>query len=241
MTSACSTKISGEHLISHGVLKVLAEKQVELSGLPWQKGSKKSLGFEALTANCLCTAHNSALSRIDMAGARFFDAIQRCAGIQTGVSQNILLSGHDVERWMLRTLAAMAESRNFAIDGAHLEPNVSERLRIPELLEDVSHWKRPLGMYMMQGANYTLTQRQTLQFSPLLVRETNDTVGILTDIQGLQLGILVAEHDVIGTGLDKAVYRPGSFTFRMAQVTNRIDLSWDDGLPHMDFTLTWRP
>lgn len=34
-TGACDTKISGEHLISHSVLKVLAEKQVEVSGTPW--------------------------------------------------------------------------------------------------------------------------------------------------------------------------------------------------------------
>ena len=40
-TGACDTKISGEHLISHGVLKILAEKQVELSGLPWQKARRQ--------------------------------------------------------------------------------------------------------------------------------------------------------------------------------------------------------
>jgi hypothetical protein len=45
----CDTKISGEHLISHGVLKILAEKQVELCGLPWQKpGDKKMLSFNTL-------------------------------------------------------------------------------------------------------------------------------------------------------------------------------------------------
>lgn len=222
------------------MLKVLAERQVELSGLPWQKGTKRKLGFAALTANCLCTAHNSALSPLDATGARFFDAIQRCAGVQSGLKQDILLSGHDVERWMLRTLAAMAESKNFAIDGAHLEPNVSARLRISELLESPSKWKWPLGMYMMEGANYTLAHRETLQFSPLLVRETHDTIGMLTNIQGLQLGLLAAKHDIKGTSLDKAVYRPRSVIFKMAHVTNTIELSWDDGIPHMDFTFMWR-
>jgi hypothetical protein len=35
-TGGCDAKISGEHLISpwKGVLKILAEKQVELSGMP---------------------------------------------------------------------------------------------------------------------------------------------------------------------------------------------------------------
>ena len=75
-TGACDTKISGEHLISHSVLKILAEKQVELSGLHWQKpGDKKMLGFGALIAKALCTRHNSLLSPIDSVGARPFEAI----------------------------------------------------------------------------------------------------------------------------------------------------------------------
>ncbi len=60
-TEACCTKISGEHLISETVLDVLAEKQVEVSGLPWLKGETKKLGFAALTSKCLCRTHNSAL------------------------------------------------------------------------------------------------------------------------------------------------------------------------------------
>jgi hypothetical protein len=77
-TGGCDTKISGEHLMSEGVLKILAEKQVELSGMPWLKGQKKMLVFAALTANCLCTRHNSLLSPIDVVGAKLFEAIQKC-------------------------------------------------------------------------------------------------------------------------------------------------------------------
>ena len=240
-TNACSSKISGEHLISHGVLKVLAEKQVELSGLPWLKGQKKTLGFAAMTANCLCTVHNSALSPIDVQGARFFDAIQRCAGSQSGPANDILLSGHDIERWLLRTLAALAVSKNFAIDGAVLDDKVAERLRLPELLEDPTSWRRPLGLYMMEGANYTILQRETLQFAPLTDRDTREVIGILINIQGLQLSLLALDHAIEGTGLDKAVYRPGTFTFRIGHLTHSIKLSWDDEFPHMNFTLTWKP
>ena len=69
-TGACCTKISGEHFISETVLNVLAEKQIEISGLPWQKRNKKILGFGALTSGCLCRTHNSALSPIDTMGGR---------------------------------------------------------------------------------------------------------------------------------------------------------------------------
>jgi hypothetical protein len=84
-TGGCDTKISGEHLISEGVLKILAEKQVELSGMHWLKGQKKVLGFAALTANCPCTRHNSLLSPIDVVGAKLFEAIQKCGTTDTGL------------------------------------------------------------------------------------------------------------------------------------------------------------
>lgn len=56
-TNACSTKISAEHPISKGVLRVLAEKEVQVEGLPWLNGEKKVLRFGNLTTNCLCKAH----------------------------------------------------------------------------------------------------------------------------------------------------------------------------------------
>src|SRR5215475_13015449 len=97
-TNACDLKLSGEHLVSEGVLKVLADERVELSGTPWLKGQKKVLPFTALTSNCLCTRHNSRLSPIDVVGANFFSAIQRCGTTDRGRGMYFLLSGHDVER-----------------------------------------------------------------------------------------------------------------------------------------------
>jgi hypothetical protein len=55
-----------------------------------------------------CRRHNSLLSPIDTAGARLFEAIQKCGTTDTGPGLLFLLSGHDVERWMLRSLTAGA-------------------------------------------------------------------------------------------------------------------------------------
>ena len=137
-TGACDTKISGEHLISEGVLKILAEKQVELSGMPWLKGQKKNAGVRRLlTTHCLCARHNSLLSPIDTVGAKLFEAIQKSGTTETGPDLLFILSGHDVERWMLRSLAIFGVSGNFSIDGAVIDPDFVNRLRIVELLEDV--------------------------------------------------------------------------------------------------------
>jgi hypothetical protein len=151
VTNACDTKLSAEHLISEGVLKVLAEKQVEVSGTPWLKGQKKVLGFAALTANCLCTRHNSLLSPIDTVGAKFFEAIQTCGTTVARPGLRFLLSGHDVERWMLRSLAIFGVSKNFAIDGAVIDQDIVDRLRIVEFLEDPALWQTPAGFYRLRG------------------------------------------------------------------------------------------
>jgi hypothetical protein len=239
-TGACCTKISGEHLISETVLNVLAEKKIEISGLPWQKGNKKILGFGALTSGCLCRTHNSALSPIDTMGGRFFDAIQKSGTGVSGPAHNFLFSGHDIERWMLRTLAAFAVSNNFAIDGAKIDNEFVERLRLPELLEDTKQWNPPLGMYLIQGVGYTFSWRETLELAPILKRGTEEVVGITTNIQGFQIGVLATDHDITGTGLDKAVYRPGRLIFKMEHLTHVIEMCWDDDLPHMDVTITWK-
>jgi hypothetical protein len=52
---------------------------------------------------------------------------------------------------MLRSLAIFGVSGNFAIDGAVIDQNFVDRLRIVELLEDVTKWKKPLGFYLIPG------------------------------------------------------------------------------------------
>ena len=124
------------------------------------------LGFGALTANCLCTRHDNLLSPIDTVGAKLFEAIQKCGTTDTGRRRLFLLSGHDVERWMLRSLAIFGVSSNFAIDGAVIDPNFVDRLRIVELLEDVTKWKKPLGFYLTRGLGHQFWRRDNIKIAP---------------------------------------------------------------------------
>lgn len=237
-TNACCTKISGEHLISEAVLEVLAEKQVEVSGLPWLNGGKKVLPFSALTANCLYRTHNSALSALDAAGAKFFSAFQRCGTIDSRPNQHHLMSGHDLERWLLKTSAGLAASQSFAIDGARLEGALGGEMRVVELLEDVRAWKPPLGLHAMQGVGYQFTRKDDFQLAPILKTKTDQLAGIITDIQGFQLGLLATDHPIQGTGLDKSIYRPGKLIFEYGNVFHTLQLSWEDDLPHINITIS---
>jgi hypothetical protein len=145
-TNACSTKISGEHLVSHGVLKLLAERKMRISGLPWLKGAKKVVGLSSMIANCLCTIHNSALSPLDRAGVRFFEAVRKCETQKSRPEHNYLFSGHDIERWQFKTFMAFLVSKNLGVRGVAPEGTVQSNIEFADLLEDVARWKRPLGI-----------------------------------------------------------------------------------------------
>ncbi len=240
-TNACCDKISGEHIVSESVLKVLAETEVELSGAPWLQGKKKILKFGALRANCLCKIHNSSLSPIDSAGAKFFDAIQKCGTTDNGVNFNFLISGHDLERWMFRTLAAFAASKNLSVDGAVLDSNLINRLRVADLLENPFLWIRPMGMYFMQSVNQSFVRKDDFGLAPLLHNETNEISGMLFNIQGLQLALLAANHDVKETALEKVAYRPGALIFKIGRLIHKIQLCWDDKESHPSVQMVWRP
>jgi hypothetical protein len=177
------------------------------------------------------------LSPIDTVGANFFKAVQSCGTTTTGPQLRFLLSGHDVERWLLRTLAIFGVSRNFAIDGAVIDQELIERLRIVERLENI-HWSKPLGLYLLGGNGHRFDQRSDVQLAPITRKDNGKLVGITLDIQGLALGLLAAEHELRGAGLDRALYRPGSLVFDMEGVQHRIQLCWEDQDEHQDVTLS---
>jgi hypothetical protein len=53
-----------------------------------------------------------------------------CGTSIEGSHLSFLFSGHDVERWLLRTVAALAVSKNFSIDGAQLDDGLVSRLKL---------------------------------------------------------------------------------------------------------------
>jgi hypothetical protein len=111
--ASCKGKISGEHLISKAVIEVLRDDgEFTVSGVPWLAvGQEKSVGINSLVANCLCEKHNNALSDLDSAAALFITALRECLE-SAAASEPYLFSGHDIERWLLKTLKAMAASGN---------------------------------------------------------------------------------------------------------------------------------
>jgi hypothetical protein len=127
--NSCSDKITGEHYVSQAALRVLADEMIDVSGFPWLKrGESRVMTFASMTSNCLCAAHNNALSPLDAVAGEFFQAIKDCGTNDGGPARHYLISGHDIERWFLKTLGGLAASRSLASNKERLSEGFHERI-----------------------------------------------------------------------------------------------------------------
>jgi hypothetical protein len=115
---SCEGGLSGEHLISRSVMRVLAvDGQFAIGGTPWLAlGESKTIGENSLKGKCLCARHNSKLHPLDDAAQFFFSVLKACLEGPANESEYIV-SGHDIERWLLKTLKALAASGNLGMNG----------------------------------------------------------------------------------------------------------------------------
>lgn len=73
----CCDVLSEEHFISRTVLEAIGEKEVAVSGMPWVGADvKRPIPIDRLVSNCLCEAHNHALSPLDAVAGQFYRALK---------------------------------------------------------------------------------------------------------------------------------------------------------------------
>ncbi len=173
---SCDGGISGEHLISESIILLLkADGDFTVSGLPWMDdGETKILGSKSLTANRLCRKHNSALSPLDAAALFFFSSLKSCLDREAD-SMRYLVSGHDIERWLLKTLKTMATSGNLARGREQLSGAFSSDVQVLDMLDDPRHWPEGTGLYCVMNAGDLTENHNRFQLAPLPTRVVNLT------------------------------------------------------------------
>jgi hypothetical protein len=238
---SCGGSISGEHLISRSIIEFLKlDGDFVVSGLPWlEEGKSKSLAPKNLTANCLCSKHNSALSPLDSAALALFTAVRACWENE-GPALRYLVSGHDLERWLLKTLKAMAVSRNLSRERIRLAGAFQQDVQVIDMLDDPNAWPNGAGLYCMMQTGQRTHNFNRFQLQPLYGMDNDIIAGLTAEILGLSFLMMVERPDMPKSlSLQAARFRPGCFKFNIGATTNQIDVTWDDGLLHGPIELTF--
>jgi hypothetical protein len=230
---SCDGLLSGEHLISESVILVLkADGDFSVAGLPWlPEGGAKIVGPKSLTANCLCQKHNSALSPLDDAARYFFSALKLCLD-REAEDRRYLVSGHDLERWLLKTIKAFAVSGNLARGQQRLSGAFASDIHVLEMLDDPTSWPEGAGLYCVMRAGDTTYNHNRLQLAPY-TNVKDELSGFGVNIMGLDFVLMLEPPDMtVRPDLKGAEFRPGQIMITFANSVNWIAISWEDGKPH---------
>lgn len=178
----CSRKISREHYVSDGVLRLFGSQSVTVSGLPWlPNGDQKEVSLTSLTANMLCVRHNQALSTLDAIAANFFRFF--IAEWSDEAVEIFLVRGYDLERWLLKMLCGLVVSGNATLGGqrrlAWTPP--AEWLEILFCGTDV---EAPAGLHSIGATRYEF-QTGSLRVHPVFKTTTGQPIAIAFGVEGI--------------------------------------------------------
>lgn len=235
---SCVPPISGEHIISDAVSRVLmGDGEFSISGVPWLEADEVKI-LPPLRANCLCRMHNSALHQLDAAAHYFFASLKSYLEQDAGM-RHAIVSGHDLERWLLKTAKAAAVSRNLARGRQPLSGAFSRDVAIIDMLDDPRHWPEGAGLYCVMNEGDVTENTARFQLQPF-TNEHDDIEALSINVMGLRFVLLLELYDLNKyPGLSGAKYRPSRFVISYPSSTNWLTLSWGDERPHEELTLRW--
>lgn len=226
----CSPRISREHFITEGVLKLIGDP-ITIGGFPWLDGRQKSIATDGLTAKILCERHNSALAELDQTGIRFFDKL-RAPSFTPPTEETVakprisLFRGEMLELWMLKVLCGLIASGN-APDGDGKQINA--RVPIPWLR--ILFWHQPMppgwGMYMPGEVGSDFSGIYPNQMRVIYAEGVLN--GLIISLQSLSF-VLVANHpppDKKGTLLEPCTYRPGEIVLNSQAGQDILRIFWE--------------
>jgi hypothetical protein len=229
---SCGGKLSREHLVSESVLRFIGKEELRVEGAPWQApGTSKTIGFSALTCRCLCRDHNAALSPLDTAAAKFFSEISEAYLNKTKSGRRALLSGHDIERWALKTLFALIHSETLMQEGQKLPAaRFHSSIDIAAQLMDPDSWPRGAGLYCRQPQGERFSPQMGITMQALTDTHSGEIMGLDARILGIQFRLIATTP----SAEDYGGYRPSALRLEYSDFANVVELSWSDTHNHND-------
>lgn len=242
LTNDCCSKITGEHWLSHSILKQIPE--LKIRGLPRSNGQTKTLPASALTANILCKRHNEAFSPLDTAAGHAFGVLSSAMrhltapGINTRRDRTYLIDGFALELWAVKTLLGIHFGGLSADDGKPTQKTLrfDPEQAVSHLTGQPLEW--PLGFYYpglwrTDGAHTSL--------APLI--HGDDLGGIQVSLQSFTLHSFVAVPEGPDeTWTPKGRHRPAFIEINGPRTTSRLIFAWSGmAVGNSGFQVTWPP
>jgi hypothetical protein len=114
--SGCGLEIEREHYISESVLKALGDGLLEVNGMPWQSGAPTSFDRKPPRAHPVRSAQSVAEPSRQTRRTILSDRASRREGPHRAYPQAeapswSVFNGHDLERWLLKTLLGMLAAK----------------------------------------------------------------------------------------------------------------------------------
>lgn len=225
----CSSKISGEHIVSKSIF---TDNMLHISGVSWL-GEKKSLPKKTLEANILCTTHNNNLSELDTTAMELSSAIRDCYSAHSEVS--ILLNGWFFERWCLKVLCGLIAS-GWTEGGKSHPPK-----QIVEIAFGKNQFKDGAGLYILNEFSGQDFGTDIVQWNIVLDSETNSQIcGILIILRGVVslLTVLPGNPEPLIKAMGKTnvfdftniklIYRPQKLSYLIHETKSKLGIkfSW---------------
>ena len=234
--------MSGEHLFSEVALNLLTgpDGKIAREGYPWQEeGEVQLVPPSACKANVLCKRHNNALSPVDATAGRFLKAILRTPDfLQNHEMRLLMLSGDDIERWMLKTLCThIVVVRKFGDDWGPPVPWL-------EILWDMKPFPSRCGLYFNEGLGETSPDAPILGIRVMTCPGVDGPTGT-----NIQLGahrfalamIAPTAQQTPGSALQTQYYRPTHFVINFGKSEVVYCFGWADPVAPRRIGMSWAP
>jgi hypothetical protein len=149
---------------------------VEVHGFGWCKEDPKTIGLSSLTANILCTSHNSRLTELDQVGAETFAAIREASRLSLTRDRlkpkywNIKrtkIDGALLERWFLKTLTNLIHSVPSVHWPDQSSPEHAPPLDWLQVIFGGRQFPRGAGLFSAASVGEEFQSTDTVEFAPL--------------------------------------------------------------------------
>ncbi len=228
----CSPRISKEHYITEGVLKLFGDP-LPVGGMPWlEPGERRKIGVSNLTAKILCERHNGLLHGLDQLAIRLMTTFLWSRGNQIADeavrrSNLHLFSGDDLERWMLKVLCGVVASGN-ATGSKGVISSWQPPLHWLQILFEGESFPTGWGIYFPLASQEVLVREISAPIAFATIGE-DASLGAYIVFDTLKFLLAMAEppRSRTRTLLEHHTYRPSEFKVTNGHVENRLFFLWE--------------